>query len=413
MAASSYSYCLQIHAGEEFSCLSLVQFIWDKVCGLFSRNFKERHLPSDILANVLSRVPAGCLHRCEYSCKALGAVTINPFFLELHLSHASPVIAIYHRRTSGTSEVLHINFTDETAKQVTRKSVSTKGGFNYMPSLFGSHNGFLIFRRASCRIDIWNPVTNQKLDLRINPGFEFFFGFYFHPVAMDYRAIFGFCCVTHFRYNIYRFSSTSRKNGIFDHPPNAQSAPIILNRALHWMVCDESYLTVIGVPSDCLNSIIILDMKSEMFCSISHPGKQCGPRREHHKMKLMEMEGHLCLCNATSNQNLTIWMLEDYQNKVWGKRYVIATDPLIRFCSIEHGSLRNFQVFNKELLLTVSGTNILLYHLDLGIIRRVGKPLNKNKEKDWHVIPVVHTNTLLSAHVSHSVRPRMVKVTYD
>ncbi|KAF9611243.1 hypothetical protein IFM89_028313 [Coptis chinensis] len=61
---------------------------------------------------------------------------------------------------------------------------------------------------------------------------------------------------------------------------------------------------------------------------MSHPGGQCGSRKDHNLMKLMEKDGHLCFCDdLLCCGKLVIWMPEDYKNKVWVTMHVATFGP--------------------------------------------------------------------------------------
>ncbi|KAF9615933.1 hypothetical protein IFM89_027179 [Coptis chinensis] len=191
-------------------------------------------------------------------------------------------------------------------------------------------------------------------------------------------------------------SDRQRAVSTFTHPPSNEKTPIILNGNLHWMVCDKAYKEANGVKADCSNSIVLCNMNSVNFSTIPHPGDQCGLRKKHNQMELMEMEGRLCFCDASLNRNIVIWILEDYEHRIWVKRHVIMVDPLIKFCGIHHSygshvNIGGFYIFNNELLLRVSKSyesHVILYNLQLNTSRRVG-------QERWNVVAVPHTNSLV------------------
>ncbi|KAF5195866.1 F-box domain [Thalictrum thalictroides] len=290
----------------------------------------ERHLPYEIIINILSRLPAECLARCRNACSPLSVLTLNPSLIDMHLNRATPVIAFCHYdKLEYPYKTKKVDFTDEAAMRITK--------------------------------------YNKPSPFHIDTLFEF------HIHAL--------------------LSKHTRKINNFSHAPNRKKSPVTLNGFLHWMVDDQAYLITQGVEPECTNSIVLFNIYSESFLTIPHPGKQCGLVKKHNKMELMDMEGRLSLCDTSSSIKIDIWILENYRNRLWTQKYAIFMEPLIKFCDVKgsYGSVSvgDFYIHNKELLLRVSDSDLILYNLQLGTIRRVGK----RTRNDVSVVAVPHIDT--------------------
>ncbi|KAF5189083.1 hypothetical protein FRX31_021328 [Thalictrum thalictroides] len=132
---------------------------------------------------------------------------------------------------------------------------------------------------------------------------------------------------------------------------------------------------------------------------MSHPGGQCRWRENHYSMKLMEKGGLLCLCDASSHKEIVVWILEDYERKVWIKGHVIIEPSkmfgVVKGVGESDATVKAVQIYKDEILLSVSCRDLFLYNMHLGTFIRVGK-----KPRSWNldmgVSPICHTNTLAS-----------------
>ncbi|KAF9616727.1 hypothetical protein IFM89_032246 [Coptis chinensis] len=363
----------------------------EKVYQLFYPNsFTGRQLPDEIIVDIFGRLPAECIVRCGHACKPSHALMRSPAFVYKHLNRATPVIAFsYHGKSYRNPEIPEVNvhFTDGLARTISLKRVPLE---EYsLPVLFGSYNGFLLFR-GSKEVFIWNPIS-ELVGVTLPLG-SCLCGFFIYPRTMEYRIIHQSRERNYFKFFVYGLMSKESKEITFSHPPTTEKAPILLHGVLHWMVSDDAYQIVHGVQPDCSNSIVLFNINSEDFYTTPHPGVQCGLKKKHGKMELIEMEGHLCFCDSSSNENVVIWILEDYEDMIWRKRFIV----MMEFCGIQwrygyNVNVGGFQIYNKELLVRVSKNDIILYDLQTGVCRRVGNRV----KNDSHVVAVPHINSLV------------------
>ncbi|PIN25773.1 hypothetical protein CDL12_01485 [Handroanthus impetiginosus] len=150
-------------------------------------------------------------------------------------------------------------------------------------------------------------------------------GFFFHPLAKEYRIL----AVrkesrTSYEYYLYLFGDKSWRrtsNPCFHCLPtyNCTSAsevnsfPAILNGGLHWYI---------GT-----NRIMVFDMINEEFCVKPLPFERCYEGRDHLMRDLLVKDDSLCFCHVGCQEGvMDIWILEDYTNWCWIKKYIVNLD---------------------------------------------------------------------------------------
>ncbi|KAF5185286.1 F-box domain [Thalictrum thalictroides] len=284
-----------------------------------------------------------------------------------------------------------------------------------MSFLYGSHNGFLLFKNIHCDtvLFIWNPITHEKLILDTDSLCHAPCAFYFHPKSREHRVLLRF-------YNkatrLFEFIVVSLETKLsraittsFSHPPFLEKNPIILNGALHWPVDGVQYETLNGIQLPCSNSIIAFDMdREEVLQTISHPGNQCAPSADylHINMQIIDMEGKLCYCDCNpsyySCTEIRLWILEDYEKQVWVKRHVVNTDSIMnsigeKYRASERPMFKNYielvHMYGDELLINLFSKFLFLCNLQSGTFRRAGE---KRIGVSTRIRPVAHINTLVS-----------------
>ncbi|KAL5704918.1 hypothetical protein ACHQM5_023277 [Ranunculus cassubicifolius] len=410
---------------EGHSCLSWLQLISNEIIALVLQNSSQMHMPDEIIVDIFSRIdipeevivdifsrlPADCLVRCGHASPSVRVLITTPSFIEMHLNRTIPVIAFCYQKKGIWKTIVEsisigqvaplkkgygidfVHFTDETGMVVTKDFP-----FNMRAPIFhDSYDGFLLFEETDRHVGIWNPMTEQRLLVPIRDNYQFC-GLFFHPTCKDYRILFTRCDST-FRFRIVGVSSPYIKSVISPHPLRRNKKPIVLSGTLYWMVSDIDYTSVHHVRSDCTDSIVLFDTANEDFRTMPHPGKQCGLETRHKYMELMEMDETLCFCDATLFRYISIWLLNDYDNWLWVKKYKILLEPLMRFCGLPYRptisiDVSKFYICNKELLLRLSDNDLILYDLQLRTIRRVGDCMKNDQANGKCVVAVPHINTI-------------------
>ncbi|PIA56085.1 hypothetical protein AQUCO_00700437v1 [Aquilegia coerulea] len=199
------------------------------------------HLPDEVLLNIFSRLPADCLLQCRDIYRPLGNMIANPSFVDVHFKRATPVIAFcYEGAEKKMSNKGDVRFTDEVAKQIKTKRSTLSSKY----VLYCSCNGFLLFRYKHLLhdIQIWNPITQQKVEVHSLGSHYSACGFFVHPPTMEYSVLLVHGAANNFQYSVYGLmSETVRPIKNFTHSPTKGKAPIFLDGILHWMVDVSDY----------------------------------------------------------------------------------------------------------------------------------------------------------------------------
>ncbi|PIM97490.1 hypothetical protein CDL12_30039 [Handroanthus impetiginosus] len=174
-----------------------------------------------------------------------------------------------------------------------------------------------------------NPRSKQKVKTIHIPTLShgnccFPCGFFFHPLAKEYRILVG--CLDSaqvmFEYYLYLFGANMWRRTstpYFDRIPKynwsnfvvINSSPAIVNGRLHWLVSE----------------IMVFDMVSEEFCVKPLCFGECNIGGAFYMRELLVKDDSLCFCNISHEErSLDIWFLEDYGNWHWNKKYVIKFD---------------------------------------------------------------------------------------
>lgn len=370
------------------ACLTWIPHCWNQLFGriLIHKNQVVKPLPYDVIANILSRLPADQVFECRIVCKEWWALISTPYFVEMHFKRSTPTLFMQCKSEVNLNEYNYFFF-DKEAKKMMFKKIDCLLGQSMSkkcPLLVGLCNGLLLFRVDSdCSlILICNPITRERVTLRLPSPAVCICGFFFNSLGGDY------CVLLYWRfkeneynYAIYSHRAIWRLVGNFQHCPITRFPPSIVNGTLHWIVKHYPYGDVTGLRS-CRESILTFNIVEEKFSVRPHPGQEsCLWDRDRHTlyMRLLEMEEQLTLSNVYPT-HIDIWVLEDYADWVWIKRYkVYQYHPSdINSCYVP-SSLVNFQ--NSELLLIATGRLVIRYHLRQHTVRKIDIPKRLNMSK--------------------------------
>ncbi|KAE9446702.1 hypothetical protein C3L33_21386, partial [Rhododendron williamsianum] len=232
----------------------------------------------------------------------------------------------------------------------------------HTPHLYGSCNGLLVFRERFPRTlyFVWNPLTGEKVYVRPPVHGSMVCGVFFHPLTKDYRLLFMYTEGRDFKFFIYSLGGQLwRKLDNFPYGPSALAPPTTLNGALHWMVQPFRINDKDDIPFYS-SFVMIFNMDTEEFCSKPHPGKGCLSLSAHRDMFIFEMKGKLALYMLLDNLVVHVWVLEDYEKWVWGKRHSVWPHS-----DVERYP-RNFDYGNSYISLVDIQNEELLFGWDFG-----------------------------------------------
>ncbi|KAM7481761.1 hypothetical protein LguiB_006344 [Lonicera macranthoides] len=301
-------------------------------------------LPDDITVEILSRLPFNCVLECQRVSKKWRALTSSPSFTELHLKRSTTTPSLFlHRVMYGPHNQLTFFIYDKAGQKAhEKKSVITevqqRSGpilYHYDPMVLGSCNGLLMFlaTRSVSLIFVLNPITQELITLPAPCGLCTPCGIYFHPSTREFKLLFSVykdesCLNFYYTYSLkskickqlnYSSSCKTRRS-----PP-----PILVNGSLHWMVNRNKIKNRNDTSNrSCTDAIMVFDTETEDFQVLPHPGpRSCYYwEEEHAHMYLLGMREHLCLCHVSRDQVIYVWVLEDYANWIWDRRYKVNLD---------------------------------------------------------------------------------------
>lgn len=164
------------------SCISWIHVLYQKLVNPFNPMTESEHLPEDIIAEILIRLPAEHVHQCRAICKEWNSLISTSLFNEMYLKHATPTL-VFQQCTRHQKELF---FTDEwgdmnnslgkpTKQKICTSNVSSIK-YNETPYLSFSCNGLIVFRKSLCAPNysiflrnsfttIFNPITRQEITL--------------------------------------------------------------------------------------------------------------------------------------------------------------------------------------------------------------------------------------------------------
>ncbi|KAF7126410.1 hypothetical protein RHSIM_Rhsim11G0103400 [Rhododendron simsii] len=345
-------------------CLTWIPHLWDKlICSLnvrkdnfamqdFSKeiiicslnvrkdDFSMQDLPEEILIDILSRLPGNCVLERRRVCKQWLALTSTPNFLEMHLKRATPVLFVQLVDHVGKMDMFIF---DEGAKA---NQMIKKTGAEFMhveaphvPDLCGSCNGLLLFHSISRSYIpsslslVYNPLTGEKVTIRTPVDPVIVCGIFFHPLTNDYKLLFVYHKQSFFlrasddiKYFLYSLRGQCwRKLDDFPYLPSVVAPPAILNGAVHWIVdrCSLNDFPPHGGSLTSVPSVMMFNMDTEEFGCMPHPRLEYPAWTMGKYIRLFEMKGKLAFCCVHSS-HVYLWVLEDYENWIWGERYLHA-----------------------------------------------------------------------------------------
>ncbi|OVA05816.1 F-box domain [Macleaya cordata] len=362
------------------------------------------NLPYHIIIDILSRLPAECIFRCQRVSRPLDVLTTTPYFIRTHLNQATPVIVVQSFSQSN-GRYIKLYFINEKAKKIEAYAKSMPLALRCMAidnpiMLFGSYDGFLLFNNISHGRSVffmWNPITEQQVTLTQPRPYMNVCGFYFHALKRDYEVLFLYECLGVLEFHILTLGTKSWRNvgRLFCFPPSIERPPVIINGTLYWMVDRRRYYDVYHFYPSRKHLIVSFDTETEKFNTLKHD--VCLPlsRKELKQVHLLEFEGRLCLCDPArdaSSTELDLWVLNP-TTKWWFLKYILTLPEHDQYFSTWPNafSVEVVHIKKGEVLVRQFGT-LLVYNLHLGTWRILEK---KGFEGD-NVRALVHTHSLVS-----------------
>ncbi|XP_056699840.1 F-box protein CPR1 isoform X2 [Spinacia oleracea] len=290
-------------------------------------------LPTEIIAEILSKLPVKILLRFLCVCKAWNLLIKTPNFIKLHLnqtliSNSDRHILLYYPFLYSAELDIHH---DRISFSKLHHPLSP-----LQVHLFGSCNGIICIADPSkTDIFLFNPLTKSHRKLPANKilnsdiGYVLF-GFGYDSKNDDYkvlRLVQGFTNDKMF-YSEAKLCSLNNNSwksveGISLYLIYADCHGVLVNEALHYIVNSEE----LGSSGKFIASF---DLQNESF-SLMDCSKFLGKGESNLMMLLTELDGCLCvMVNHLNNfilERADLWVMKEYGNKEsWAKLYSIGQE---------------------------------------------------------------------------------------
>lgn len=312
-------------------------------------------LPQELVADILSRLPADSLYHCAKAYRDWNSFFSTHYFIhDLFLPRASPTIIVHHRPLIDDELYYIDDFKGD--GNITPISFKIKDDpcicscFDLDFSCFGLL--FFTHRYLSYAI-VFNPVTCEKTFLVHDCGdYTNICGVYYHPIAKEFCVLLvsRFVACNYVKFKLLREQGPSRiwnTLSRISYLPVTRVPPVNLNGALHWMRRDWTGS----------HSIILFSIVEEEFKLMSDP--LVDPERKQKREKhLFDLNGNLALCHIVDE--LEIWTLENYTSWFWTKTHSIKLGGLDHLRSI---SARVLGTQDGALIVHVSGKGTFACYL--------------------------------------------------
>ncbi|XP_042513713.1 F-box protein At3g07870-like isoform X2 [Macadamia integrifolia] len=294
-------------------------------------------LPSEVVFDILSRLPIKTLARCRCVSKDMRRITHIRRFIQMHHNRAIqgdiPPSLLVHARycideLPNDIYLLQHDTCDDTLDGravVAHPQFSTRKKFEVV----GSCNGLLCLsepRHYGPRF-VCNPVTGEYISLPKpdkHTDFDIVSGFGYDEMANEYKVVrmlfrsVDLECgsgTSTFKLEgeVYSLSLGNwRHIGDAPYALRGKASSAFVNGALHWM-------------TDELRELIVsFDLGREEF-RVVPPPPGFVPGCRSHSLNLGVLGEHLCLFDYSINGQLEIWVMKEYGMKwSWTKEYVIS-----------------------------------------------------------------------------------------
>ncbi|WOH01060.1 hypothetical protein DCAR_0520439 [Daucus carota subsp. sativus] len=300
------------------------------------------NLPSEILAEIFSRVSIKTILHCRRVCKRWLNILAEPYFVNLHLSRSPAGLIIHQGLSQPNVDILKmVELNDKADHHDIHHDPLMKFmlGFGLEDSvmwLSGSING-LICLGSEKTICICNPITRECI---LIPDQEFIgkscatlhHGFGFVESSNQYKVV---------RFYKGRFSASEGSEELgcevytlgtrmwrnLGHVPffiDGYGNGICVGGNLHWLGCQQEDQK----ESSESERLCTFDLDRESFQISAGP---VVPQVDGYTTyrNLGVLGGCLCVCDNTPDLEFAIWVMKDYGvTESWSKEIIIRTDFL-------------------------------------------------------------------------------------
>lgn len=373
-------------------CIKWIPCLWGRILRSFTQTVVV-DLPLEIIMDIFSRLPAELVFQCCLPSCTLWSLKSSQYFVNLHWNRAKSVIVLLGYPIPGTIYKCEVPlyFIDGRKKKIVPKIMPISFRYRHWSkfTLFDSYEGWLLFDTGHIFL-MWNPATEKRFILK-RPDFGILCGFFFDQRTRGYKVIFSHAISLGFVFEIYSLGTmSSSRTAKFSYAPRIRP-PVILNGALHWLVNDRLYKEATFRHLKCSESIVLFDTDTEEIRTMALPrGKYvCGMETGY--VDLLKMCDFMCFCDVTSDKYMDIWVLEDYAEIIWVKKYTIN----LEFLGPGLGSKENgysIMKIDQDELFVRRREALYCYNMKMNVSR---KTMLQHLPLDFFSL-VLHTNSLFS-----------------
>ncbi|KAI3853031.1 hypothetical protein MKX03_033054 [Papaver bracteatum] len=335
-------------------------------------------LPYDIIIDILSRLPAKCIFKCQCVSRPLQVLTTTASFGHMQRQRSTSVIVV-QLSSESDCEFTKLYYMDKEFGRIEEKFTRSRSESTTYPNfLLSSYDGFLMFTSfIDCpqTFYMWNPITGEQLTMR--DIHEHVCGLYFNPIRKSHELLYY---TTYFEYycnfSIFSLKTKQRRDvGRFSYPPCRYKPPVIVKGALYWMIDRDHFSwfnNVLRPPF--LDSIMSFNIETEEFSTLEPGGHKYSttePRGEYsdgmlriHQLHLSEIDGKLCLCDFVTSNQLFLSIF-NHETQCWSTRTVITLPEYDLPCLSDGANkfdVEVIQIKNNELLVR-QRRRLLLYDM--------------------------------------------------
>uniref|UniRef100_A0A803MDW2 F-box domain-containing protein n=2 Tax=Chenopodium quinoa TaxID=63459 RepID=A0A803MDW2_CHEQI len=348
--------------------------------------------PTDLLTEILSRLPVKSLLRCQLVCKSWNSLIKTPIFIKIHLNKSLISNSDHHLLlfypTFHFSELdldldphhIRLSFSELNHPLKPHKGIQ----------LIGSCNGVVCISTVSkARVVLYNPLTNSHLKL---PSVAI-------PAHDPNKMVLGFgydsssnsCKVVRIVQGVGLLDNTTNNAQVYSYNDNSwrciEGIPyylyygyyhgVLVNEGLHYVVTQESHSESLFIAR--------FDLATESFSLIECPNYNENLMSLFNStFLLIELGGCLCLminsCRFNGNLldefdnrvlvNAELWVMKEYGDKEsWVKLLCISQPKIvgIRKCA-------RALVYSKDgrrVLIEIDGLEYGWYDLELKHVERI------------------------------------------
>ncbi|KAI3697293.1 hypothetical protein L6452_30204 [Arctium lappa] len=255
------------------------------------------HLPTELIVEILSRLPSKSLLRCRSVCKSWLSMISSAEFKLVHLNNfnqQNPRNLVRHFKWRENKEVYSVHFDDEAltadCDTLVEFPFHRDRQIIFYFRIIGCCNGVVCLSDDKCesredKIILWNPSIRRNVTL-IPPTFRssdmedllLVFGFGYDKMYDDYKVVrlaYDDCSITRpqasvaLHVEVYNVKSAIWRAVGFPHDLHCFSilpnwSQVFFDGSIHWIACDLT-------PGVSCCSIMTFDINTELFAEIQLP----------------------------------------------------------------------------------------------------------------------------------------------